>query len=118
MLMPDVTMLLSDPTVGAQHFDIYRRRGEWEQGRFVIADEVQTVPAVGVIQPAGSESLSFFPEGERREGQIVIYTKTTIYLTEGDSITDEIIWQGENYKILRVDRWQEYGFNIAYAQKR
>lgn len=119
MLMPDVTFLLADPTIGAQDFNIMRRVGKWSGGRFVIIDEAaENVSAIGVIQPAGDESLQFFPEGERREGRIVIYTKTTIYLTEGSEISDEVEWQGEQYKIVSVTRWQEYGFNIAYACKR
>lgn len=118
MLMPDITALLSDIEVGARPFSILRRSGQWSGGRFQMIGSGERIDAVGNIQPAGQEALQFFPEGERREGQIVIYTTATIYLTEGDAISDEVEWRGESYKIIRVDRWHDWGFNIAYAQKR
>lgn len=119
MLMPDITAVLYDPTVGSRPFSILRRYGAWSGGRFEIdGTKTETIAAKGCIQPAGEESLSQFPEGERREGRIVIYTTETIYLTEGGEVSDEVEWQGEKYKILSVSRWQEHGFNIAYATKR
>ena len=117
MLMPDVTMLLTDPTLGAQTITVKRAEGQWSGGRFA-AGEPALIPVTGILQPATPEQLEFFPEGERREGQIVFYTKTTLYLTEGDQISDVLFWRGEDYKIVNVNRWQDYGFNIAYAQKR
>lgn len=119
MLMPDITAVLYDPTVGSRPFTIMRRRGHWSGGKFIIDDEqTEMIPGKGCIQPAGDESLSQFPEGERREGRIVIYTTKTIYLTEGSEVSDEIEWQGESYKVCSVTRWQEHGFNVAYAVKR
>lgn len=68
MLMPDVLALLVDPDLGAHSFTVKRRQGEWVAGRFVVSQtEEQTFSPVGIIQPAGSETLKFFPEGERRE---------------------------------------------------
>lgn len=118
MLMPDITAVLFDPTVGSRPFEIRRRRGKWVGGRFVIQGDVEIIPARGCIQPQGAENMSQSPEGEKREGGIVIYTTTTIYLTEGEEVSDEVIWQGEKYKIMSVNRWQEHGFNVANASKR
>ena len=118
MLMPDVTALLVDPGLGAQTVTVKRRTGSWQGGRFVVGqNDEQTLNVVGILQPASPEQLEFFPEGERREGQVVFYTQTTLYLTEGDRISDRLLWQGETYKIINLNRWQDYGFNIAYAQK-
>lgn len=115
--MPDVTELLTDPDLGAQSFLVKRRKGKWSGGRLLVTDEEQ-FDAVGIIQPPTPEQLVFFPEGERREGQIVIHTKTELYLTEGNDISDDMTWRGEAYKIVNVKRWMDYGFCIAYAQKR
>lgn len=117
MLMPDVTMLLTDITLGAQRVTVVRRSGQWTGGRFTET-KTETLKATGIMQPATPEQLEFFPEGERREGQMVFYTKQTLYLTEGDRVSDVLIWRGEEYKIINLNRWQDYGFNIAYAQKR
>jgi len=118
-LMPDVTSLLLDPDLGAQTVTVKRTRGAWQGGRFVPnAGEPEVFTAVGNLQPATSEQLEFFPEGERREGQMVFYTKTTLHLTEGHEVSDVLVWRGEEYKIINLNRWQDWGFNIAYAQKR
>ena len=117
MLMPDVTSVLLDPMMGAQTVTIKRTTGNWRGGRFV-PNEPEIIQVIGNLQPATPEQLEFFPEGERREGQMVFYTKATLYLTEGDKVSDVIVWRGEDYKIINLNRWQDWGFNIAYAQKR
>lgn len=118
MLMPDVTMLLTDPDLGAQSVTVTRKTGEWRSGYFEMNGKPTVFKTIGIMQPATPEQLEFFPEGERREGQMVFYTKETLYLTEGDRVSDVLTWRGEDYKIINLNRWQDYGFNIAYAQKR
>lgn len=117
MLMPDVTQLLEDDDLGAQQFTITRRTGQWDEGDFVVKS-TETITATGIIQPPSSEELSFFPEGERRKGLIAIWTKTPMHLTEGEEITDDVTWRSEQYKVIRIDRWSDYGYCVAYAQKR
>lgn len=116
-LSPDVTALLVDPDLGAQEFTVRRRLGKWHNGRMEIASD-ETLTAIGIIQPPSSEELQFFPEGERRKGMIAIYTQTMLHLSEGGDIADDVTWRGEAYKIIRVDRWADYGYCVAYAQKR
>lgn len=116
-LMPDVTELLFDPDLGAQEFEVTRRTGKWSGGRMAVESE-ETIKAIGIIQPPSAEQLAFFPEGERRKGQIVIYTTTTLHLTEGTDITDDVTWNGEKYKLVNVKRWDDYGYVEAYAELR
>lgn len=116
-LLPDVTELLIDPDLGAQTFFVKRRKGKWSGGRLAVSDE-EALSFIGIIQPPSSEQLAFFPEGERREGRIVIYTQSLLHLTEGEDISDDVIWSGESYKVVAIDRWTDYGFCAAYAQKR
>lgn len=116
-LCPDVTELLDDPDLGAQEFSYRRRTIEWQGGRAVVATD-ETFSAVGNIQPASAEQLDFLPEGEKRKGAILIYTRTMLHLSEGEDVSDDVTWQGEAYKVIHVDRWVDYGFYVAYAQKR
>ena len=119
MLMPDVTALLYDSELGAQSVTVTRRSGAWSGGRFVIGENgTTTFSAIGILQPASPEQLEFFPEGERREGQVVFYTTAPLHLTEGENVSDTLTWRGEDYKIININKWSDYGFNIAYAQKR
>lgn len=116
-LLPDVTELLVDPDLGAQEFTVRRRKGRWYRGE-LVADKDETFTAIGIIQPPSSEDLQFFPEGERRRGMVAIYTQTMLHMTEGKDVSDDITWNNEAYKIVRVDRWDDYGYCVAYAQKR
>lgn len=116
-LMPDVTDLLHDPDLGAKEFIVLRRTGEWDGGRFRVKTS-ETIEGTGIMVPPSAEQLATFPEGERRKGIVAIYTKTILHLTEGEDIADDVTWMGEQYKVIRVDRWDEYGYCIAYAQKR
>ena len=117
-LLPDVTMLLQDRDLGAQTFQVTRRTGSWQGGRLTMPNTGNKLTITGIIQPPTAEQLMFFPEGERREGSIVIYTKAKLFLTEGADVADEVLWRGEKYKVIRVDRWDDYGYNVAYAEKR
>ena len=115
-LMPDITALLVDPELGAQRFSISRRAGRWHEGRFEPESE-EIIEATGNIQPANAEALQFFPEGERRRGAITIRTATLLHLTDGTDIADSVLWRGERYKLIRVDRWDDYGFCVGYASR-
>lgn len=110
-------MLLSDPDLGAQGYTITRRVGQWQGGRQNVVNE-DNIRAIGIIQPPSPEELSFFPEGERRKGTIAIYTRAHLHLSEGEDISDDITWRGERYKLIRIDRWEDYGYCIGYAVKR
>lgn len=116
-LMPDVTMLLFDPDLGAQTFEVKRRKGEWIGGRLVMRQQ-ETITATGIIQPPSPEQLAMFPEGERRQGMIAIYTTTILHLSDGKDVSDDVTWRGEQYKVIHIDRWTDYGYCVAYAQKR
>ena len=116
-LEPDVTDLVDDPDLGGQSFQIRRRTITWQGGRSSAATE-EIINTTGNIQPLSSETLQFFPEGERRNGMISIHTRTFMHLSDGKDISDEVTWLGEEYKVIRVDRWVEYGFCVAYAAKR
>ena len=117
-LMPEVQFLLSDPELGAHTFTITRRTAQWIGGRLVVQQSgTTTIDAIGIIVPPSPEQLEFYPEGVRREDQKAIYSKTMLHVTEGKNVSDTITWNGDVYKIVRADRWDEYGFCVAYAVK-
>ena len=116
-LSPDVTFLLEDPDLGAQAFTITRTKATWNKGRQEKQQPV-TIQAVGIIQPTSSEELEHFPEGTRKKGMLTIYSRTMMYASEGDTFSDEISWNGHTYKVEKSDRWQDYGYCVAYAARR
>lgn len=118
-LMPEVQFLLSDPELGAHSFTIRRKTGTWKNGRLDTTDPgLEEISAIGIIVPPEAEQLEFYPEGERRKDKKAIYSKTAMHVSEGDTVSDEIIWGSDVYKIIHVDRWDDYGFCVALAVKR
>lgn len=111
-----MAFLVQDPDLGAKPFTITRRRGKWRGGRLEIVSE-ETIKAVGNFQPPTQEQLAFFPEGERREGQVAIWTNTPLHTTKGEEVSDTVTWRGEVYRIIALDTWVEHGFCVAYGQK-
>ena len=119
-LSPDVDFLMDDPDLGAHSFTIIRRTGEWRGGRLIIhpgEENTTYIDAVGLIVPPSSDQLEFFPEGVRREATKAIYSRTIMHVTEGKDVSDTITWEGDLYKIVRADPWNEWGFCVAYAVK-
>ncbi len=117
MLSPDVAFLCDDPDLGAAPFTVTRRKGEWRGGRFEATD-TQTFQALGIIQSPTPEEQEFFPEGDKKRETKTIYTRTMLHLTEGEDISDDITWHGRPYRVIRVDRWDDWGFCIAYAARK
>lgn len=48
----------------------------------------------------------------------MIYTTTMLHLTDGSDIADDVTWNGEQYKLVNVKRWNDYGYVEAYAELR
>ncbi len=118
-LMPEVQFLLSDPELGSQTFSITRKTGAWSGGRLVIDDfaGTDTISATGIIVPPEAEQLDRFPEGERHRDLKAVYSKTMMHVSEGDTVSDKITWGGSSYKIVKVERWDDWGFCVAFAAK-
>lgn len=116
MLCPDVGRLLSRSGVGAVSFSVYRSAGAWVRGRL---ESAQTeFSAVGVIQPAGKDTLDQLPEGDRVGSAIVVRTQATLSCGGENTPPDEILWQGARYRVLSVRRWDHYGYCEAVAVRR
>lgn len=116
-LLPNVAFLCDDPELGAQEFTVTRKKGKWVAGRF-IPQQPETMTPTGNIQSPTPEQLQFFPEGVRANETKVIYTQTMLYMTEGEDISDEITWNGHQYKVVRADRWEDWGYCVAYVARR
>ena len=107
-LLPDITGLLDDPDVGGgQSFTILRTTFVRVKGR-ASAYEQSAIPATGSVQPADRNQLEQLPEGDRDRAVLVIRSKTPILMGDSDTLTDEILYHGERYKVLRTAEWQRW----------
>jgi len=120
-LRPDVTELLNDPDIGGgQSFDIIRRTLVREKGR-LGAEQTVTIKATGTLQPAGFEALQQLPEADRSENVMIIRTTTPLQIGKSgdasDTLSDEIEYSGEKYKILQLKDWGKWGMYVAYVTR-
>lgn len=100
----------------AQPFVISRDAGAWQAGVWV--PNPQDVPSYGIIQPSTPEELEMLPEGDRVKGAFTFHSSNAIYHTgvnnDGvESTSDIIAWHGQNYRIVFVAPWQDFGYYKA-----
>ena len=96
---------------------VIRRSGDWDEGRFIPTEETISIRAN--VQPASVHELEQLPEGDRIKGLLLIVTTERLYITsdkqDEERVSDEIVWHGNRYKIMKVDDWSCHGFYKAYA---
>lgn len=97
-------------------FTVYRQSGEWVAGRWVPADEA-IIPMSGTITAANPNDLVQVPEGDRIVGMMCFYSQQPIYTTRAEDdaggTSDEIVWNGERYRISTVVPWGDFGYYKA-----
>jgi len=117
----DIPSLLHDPDFN-EPYTVMRSSGRYVQGHY--QPNQQAIKMTGTVQPIGAEALQKLPEGEREQVSLIFKCTQPLYVSQGmpnadgtQNISDEIIWNGSRYKIVRVDDWSSYGFMSAYGQK-
>lgn len=107
--------VVNDPDF-AQNFVITRSSGSFNTSG--IWSNVQTaVSAYGILQPATNEELEQIPDGDRVKGVISVHTSQVIYETHTTAtndvnagISDLIIWNLQNWRIVKLFPWQDFGY--------
>ena len=118
-LLPNVTRVLKSTRLGAQAFTIIRPSGQWQGGRWVEGDpeEAEEIKAFGNIQPATPDDLNQMPEGERRSGTIVIRTTQKFNMSGDGGSSDRVHWNDNDYRVVRINRWEDYGWDEAFLSR-
>lgn len=101
----------------AQTFTVYRSSGRWVAGRWVEATPTQIV-MYGPVWVASEKDLVQVPEGDRVQGAMMFVSTQPIYTTRdgsADGTSDQILWDGEMYRIAKIFPWHKQGFYQAYA---
>jgi len=97
-----------------QSFTVYRKSGAWASGRWPQTEA--TILLSGVISVAKEKDLIQVPEGDRTGGAIVIHTTQVLYITyaangpANGGTSDEVLWQGDRYRLLSVAPYVDYGY--------
>lgn len=106
----------------AQSFTISRSSGSWVAGDFI--ENKTEIPLNGTIIPMSAKELQMLPEGERNSEWINIYTTEELYTTRLENeaagtgaLSDEVIWNGQAYRIKSVKNYSAFGYYKSEAQK-
>jgi hypothetical protein len=75
----------------------------------------------GIIQPVTEQDLAQLPEGDRVTGMIGFISEQPMYRTrvEGSTsgIGDTITWRGQEYRVVAVFPWRDFGYSKAIAAR-
>jgi len=120
----NITEIVLDPDFAQPAaFTVYRTTGTWTGGRFVST--AATLQYNGSIIPMTTKEMQQLPQGDQVTGAVVIYTPLILNTTRLDQNTlttggtsDEILWQGERWKILNVRNFVEFGYYRATAVRK
>jgi hypothetical protein len=116
--MIDLSDVVNDPDF-AQDFSIVRSNGgSWQLGQWVDATII--VPCFGIIQPSTPEELEQVPEGDRVKGAMSFHSECVLFETHTNGpndanagISDIINWRGQNYRLVKVFPWEDFGYYKA-----
>ena len=111
----DLSEIVNDPSM-AQSFDILRQTGSFQLGGWK-ANEPQPIDAYGVITVATPKMLQMIPEGDRVGGEMAFISANEMYVTseKRSGTSDVLTWRCEQYRVMHVAPWVDYGFFIAIA---
>jgi len=114
----NLTRVANSPAF-AQSYIVNRSVGNWQDGGYVFT--TTAIPFYGIVQPATEYDLAQVPEGDRVTGMLGFISEQPMYKTyvEGSvsGIGDQIVWRGQNYKVVAVVPWRDFGFAKAIASR-
>lgn len=111
--MINVSELVSDPDLGGQLFTVLRfqNAGSFQLGGYT--EQPIAINLFGVIQPSEPKALDMTPEGDRARGSISVWCSQQIYTTSSAGTSDLIIWQGNKYRVMSSNPWNQGGFWVC-----
>ena len=117
--MKQLSAIVTDPEMGGSAFHVSRKTYTRELGE-VILSAVAGFTAAGSVQPASSEDLALLPQEERSEDTIILLSPFHFRLGEVSDLdfttTDEIVWRGQRYRVIKVKSWgPQGGYYKAWA---
>lgn len=105
-----IPALLQEPGC-TQKITLSRRVGAWVgDGVWQDDAEATVVSGRGIVYPSTNDDLAALPEGER------IIKSLTLYWAKTFEMNDRIDYDGEEYRVVKVEPYTKYGYNKAIAQ--
>ena len=92
--------------------------GDWFQGEY--KKTTQTFTTLGVVSATNEREIQMLPEGDRGSETKEVHTIIPLFTARGGSIgrdADVIVWNDENYKVVKVQNSGDYGYWRAVISK-
>lgn len=92
--------------------------GSWYQGKYTKS--TQTLYTTGVVSATNEREIDMIPEGDRGTETKEIHTIIPVYTSRGGSNgldADIVVWNGERYKVVKVQNSGDYGYWKAVISK-
>jgi hypothetical protein len=112
--MINVGEVVTDPDF-AQTFTIRRSTGSFVTG--IFQSTTTDIKAVGTISVANAKEVAMVPEGDVIKGMMVFHSQVLIQATRPKGASDILIWRGEQYRVLNVFPYVDYGYYKALATR-
>lgn len=116
--MIDVSDVVNDPDL-CSNFQILQMFGKFTPDGWTITQST-LVNTFGAVRNMSGKDLEMIPEADRVREAVSFRTTTALYETNETSsnrISDILIWQGNQYKILTVKNYSEQGYWLAIAHR-
>lgn len=101
----------------SQTFSIKRYSGAFTNEGQYDRGSVVTLTRYGSIQPANQDDLNLLPEGQRDGKYIKVYALQEIRKGDGTVESDQILWDGREYRVLFTKLYKEYGYWFVIAEE-
>ena len=88
--------------------------GGWSEGNPVV------VNMKAVVSVMNAKELQQLPEADRIIGAMIFHTLDELYVTHNGTskgTSDKITWRGEEYKIINVKKYADFGYYAAIGQR-
>lgn len=69
------------------------------------------------IQPYPADIARVFPEGQRLDNMVTVFTTTELHIADGVSeVADYVVWNSVRYRVVKKSNWQRQGFFQFWAE--
>jgi len=96
-----------------QTFTVYRSTGAFDLGGWKEGNAT-TLTMVGVVSVANAKELMQIPEADRVMGTMIFHSAQELFVTHNSNSTpgtsDQILWNGERYKVIGCFPYRDYGY--------
>ena len=101
-----------------QPITVNRQNGSWVQGVWTPGAP-QAIAMQAVVTVPDATELQMLPEGDQEAGaiEVYVYAPNALYVTSDNGTSDQIVWNGNTWRVMRVWDLTAYGYWRAIAVK-